>query len=404
MNYYLFENSQFENFLPLSFTRSVGDIRIGKHTFIERVQRLMTPSDKLSLFVRSEIENLTREKYPELEVNPPQVDDGIWLSSHVYWAGEHLVQMDTTEECQWVTDGETVGYTLSKSSGQKWLKEKGPVLNDYFETIKSKEISCEYAQYLWDIMDRIPKTIEEETSTLNFNTNIHPQSKNTHFLGRENIYVHDTVKLYPSIVINAEMGAVIIMENVQIQSFSYLEGPLFIDENSMVKSHTHLSNSVIGPVCKIGGEIENCVFQGYSNKVHDGHLGDAFLGEWVNLGAGTTNSNLKNNYSTVNVNLGEKILDTGKSNIGSLIGDHVKTGIGSQLSTGTVISPCSNIISPINSPNYFGPFSWFINGEVSIHRLDEFIKTAVKVKERRGLSFSEHEMKFYNQFFYKKNS
>jgi UDP-N-acetylglucosamine diphosphorylase/glucosamine-1-phosphate N-acetyltransferase len=205
----------------------------------------------------------------------------------------------------------------------------------------------------------------------------------------------------PSIVINAEKGGVIIMENVQIQSFSYLEGPLFIDENSRVKSHTHLSNSVIGPVCKIGGEIENCVFQGYSNKVHDGHLGDAFLGEWVNLGAGTTNSNLKNNYSNVKVNLGEKILDSGKTNVGSLIGDHVKTGIGSQLSTGTVISPCSNIISSINSPNYFGPFSWFINGELSIHRFDEFIKTAIKVKERRGLSFSEHEKRFYNQLYYK---
>jgi UDP-N-acetylglucosamine diphosphorylase/glucosamine-1-phosphate N-acetyltransferase len=401
MNYYLFEDCHFENFLPLSYTRSVGDIRIGRHTFIDRVQKLMTPSDNLYLFVRPEIENLTREKYPELEVNPPQVDDGIWLSSHVYWTEEHLVQMDTTEDCHWVTDGETVGYTLSKSSGHRWVEEKGAVFNDFSEPINSKEILCDYAQYLWDIIDRISKTIEEETSTLNFKTNVHPQSENVHFIGRKTIYVHETVTMDPSIVINAEKGGVIIMENVQIQSFSYLEGPLFIDENSRVKSHTHLSNSVIGPVCKIGGEIENCVFQGYSNKVHDGHLGDAFLGEWVNLGAGTTNSNLKNNYSNVKVNLGEKILDSGKTNVGSLIGDHVKTGIGSQLSTGTVISPCSNIISSINSPNYFGPFSWFINGELSIHRFDEFIKTAIKVKERRGLSFSEHEKRFYNQLYYK---
>jgi hypothetical protein len=147
----------------------------------------------------------------------------------------------------------------------------------------------------------------------------------------------------------------------------------------------------------LGGEIEKSIFQGYSNKVHDGHLGNSFLGEWVNLGAGTTNSDLKNNYSSVKVNFGQDEIETGKHFIGSFIGDHVKTGIGTQLNTGTIIGPCSNIISSAVSPKYFESFSWYVDGNLASYRYEDFIETAKQVKLRRGMEISSNEIAFFKK-------
>ena len=191
--------------------------------------------------------------------------------------------------------------------------------------------------------------MEEEIERFDPNFKIINDPQSVHTVGENKIYVDETAHIEPLVVLNAEKGPIIIKDNVHVYSFAYLEGPLYIGNNTVIKPHSHISSSIIGPVCKLGGEIEKSIFQGFSNKVHDGHLGNSFLGEWVNLGAGTTNSNLKNNYSSVKVNLGEEEIETGKHFIGSFIGDHVKTGIGTQLNTGSVISPCSNIISNSSS-------------------------------------------------------
>ena len=126
---------------------------------------------------------------------------------------------------------------------------------------------------------------------------------------------------------------------------SYLEGPLYIGSKTIIKPLTQIKNSVIGPVCKVGGEINSVVIQGYTNKVHDGHLGDSFLGEWINLGAGTSNSNLKNNYSSVKVHINDQLVDSDSLHIGCFVGDHVKTAIGTLINTGSVIGTASMIAS-----------------------------------------------------------
>ena len=163
------------------------------------------------------------------------------------------------------------------------------------------------------------KLVETEEEMEGFDPNFKmkndPQSIYT--VGENKIYVDDSALIEPLVTLNAEKGPIIIMDNVHIYSFAYLEGPLYIGNDTIIKPHSHISSSIIGPVCKLGGEIEKSIFQGYSNKVHDGHLGNAFLGEWVNLGAGTTNSNLKNNYSPVKVKLGQEEIETAKYFIGS---------------------------------------------------------------------------------------
>jgi UDP-N-acetylglucosamine diphosphorylase/glucosamine-1-phosphate N-acetyltransferase len=395
MNFYIFENTKDTNFYPISATRSAVDIRVGTDTFLDRIKKLVSSEDKILLFVREKIAELTRECHPEIEVNPQEVTKGIWLAGNVFWTSDLLKKLKRSSEFEWVNENRTVAYNLSESAGKSWLKQGGPIHNKFSGKIESGNLFCDSACYLWDIIDRIPKTLDEEIGGYEPNFKITSDPQTVRIIGRNKIHVNDTAQIEPFVVMNAEKGPIIIRDNVHIHSFAYLEGPLTIGNETVIKPHSHISTSIIGPVCKMGGEIEKCIFQGLSNKVHDGHLGNTFLGEWVNLGAGTTNSNLKNTYSSVKVKLEQEEIDTGRCFIGSFIGDHVKTGIGTQLNTGTVIGPCSNIISNSISPKYFEPFSWFVNGEVSSYRFEDFIETAKRVMNRRSKKLSSKEFSFY---------
>jgi UDP-N-acetylglucosamine diphosphorylase/glucosamine-1-phosphate N-acetyltransferase len=160
----------------------------------------------------------------------------------------------------------------------------------------------------------------------------------------------------------------------------------------------------IGPVCKLGGEINSVIIQGWSNKSHDGYLGDAYLGQWVNLGAGTVNSNLKNNYSDINVMVNGVMSDTGSKHVGCFMGDHVKTAIGTRLNTGTVIGTGSNVVSNGFPPKSIPPFSWCVDGKVQSVRWESFLETTKIVKSRRGLELSAAEKSLLDSIYRRKKT
>lgn len=200
-----------------------------------------------------------------------------------------------------------------------------------------------------------------------------------------------TFKNYENIIINEENGPVIINDSAIIEPFSVLNGPLFVGNNCLIKSHSTISNSIINHDCKVSGEVHSSIFQPYSNKAHEGFLGHSFIGSWVNLGAGTTTSNLKNNYSNVSVKWDGDLIDTGSIFFGSIIGDHVKTAIGTNLNTGTVIGMGSNIVSQSFPPRYIPPFSLYYKEKITKISFDDFCKTAEKAMSRRKISLSEEE-------------
>ena len=176
-----------------------------------------------------------------------------------------------------------------------------------------------------------------------------------------------------------------------IEPFTILNGPLFIGKDCLIKSHSRIANSIINHHCKISGEIHSSIFQPYSNKAHHGFLGHSFVGSWVNLGAGTTTSNLKNNYSNVSIKWNGELIDTGSIFFGSIIGDHVKTAIGTNLNTGTVIGMGSNVVSQSFPPRYIPPFSLYYKGKIQKISFDDFCTTAEKAMLRREKSLSETE-------------
>tara|TARA_B000000477_G_scaffold59912_1_gene50362 strand:+ start:98 stop:859 length:762 start_codon:yes stop_codon:yes gene_type:complete len=203
------------------------------------------------------------------------------------------------------------------------------------------------------------------------------------------------------VVINEKNGPVIIDSTAKIEPYTILNGPIYIGKNVLIKSHSNISNSIIEDHCKIKGEVHSSIFQPFSNKAHEGFIGHSFIASWVNLGAGTTTSNLKNNYSNVSVKWNGELVDTKSIFFGSIIGEHVKTSIGTNLNTGTVIEMGSNIVSQSFPPRYIPSFSFYYNGKISKITFDDFKDVASKAMSRRNVDFSSIEAIFFD--LYKKD-
>ena len=206
-------------------------------------------------------------------------------------------------------------------------------------------------------------------------------------------------RLIENVIINDSNGPVVIDKTAIIEPFTVLKGPLFIGKNTLVKSHSTVSNTIINHDCKVSGEIHSCIFQPYSNKAHEGFLGNSFIGSWANLGAGTTTSNLKNNYASVQVKWDGKLIDTGSIFFGSIIGEHVKTAIGTNLNTGTVIELGCNIVSQSFPPRHIPAFSLFYKNKLMKIKFDDFCDTAKEAMQRRNKILSSSEKSTLNSIY-----
>ena len=184
---------------------------------------------------------------------------------------------------------------------------------------------------------------------------------------RGDIFVGHGTVIHPMVVLDAEHGPIYIDEDCEIHPFTRIEGPCYVGRKSILLGAKCREGNSIGPVCRIGGEVEESIIQGYSNKYHDGFLGHAYVGQWVNLGALTTNSDLKNDYSEVKITLdGRTQLPTGSTKVGALIGDHTKTSIGTLLNTGACVGAMTLLVTSGRLlPKFIPSFTWHINDAIT---------------------------------------
>ena len=391
MKIYIFEDKRFSNFFPISSTRAVFDIRIGKSTFLERIIDIF-PEHSISLIVRDELKELVSEYHPNFEVNPDSIEEGLWISGSVIWTKEDIKSL-SDENTTFINNDRLVAAKLSSSNASSWVSNGGP-LESKPVNVELKNIEVYQCNYLWDIIKFIGQSINYDTNDLHHIDAV--DYSQTKLINPKKIFINNA-KIMQGTLINAENGPVIIDNNASIYGQTYIEGPAYIGNETIISPLTKIKNSVIGSNCKIGGEIESSIIQGYSNKVHDGHLGDSFLGEWVNLGAGTSNSNLKNNYTPVKVRLNEKLIDTDSIHIGCFIGDHVKTAIGTLINTGTVIGAASMVSTYGFPPKHIPPFSWYVNRKSEKMDFNKFVLTAQKVKKRRNMGFTPIQEELYKK-------
>ncbi len=211
-------------------------------------------------------------------------------------------------------------------------------------------------------------------------------------VGDHPVDVHQSARLYPGVVLDAEKGPIRIEEGAVVRPGAVLCGPCFVGRDSLVADRALIKpNTVIGPVCKVGGEVGGTIFQGYSNKVHDGHLGDSWVGEWVNIGAGTTNSNLLNTYGEITMRLEHDgpLHRTGLQYVGAFIGDHAKLAIETRLGTGTVIGTGAMIATTGTAPQVVRRFAWLTDRGGQVFRFAKFLDTVRAMMSRRGVEPSD---------------
>ena len=365
----IFEDSAALNFEPISLTRPVFDIRYGSFTLNERLKELC--NNKVTAFyVRDSLKELVKKQHSNSLLSYEETSNQVWLNGKAIWTKDLIDRVISSKKSVFIAEGNLVALNLPDDNSvivnliKDFSRESVP------EGIVAHELKVETINYLWDILSNIKNIVAREQKGSN-----------------------RSFQKYENIVIDESEGPVIIQDNVVVEPFTYLKGPLIIDVGSKILSHSRIQNSIIGPGCKIGGEVSGTVFQGWSNKGHYGFLGDSFVGEWVNFGAGATNSNLKNNYKSVLVNVNNNIIDTNSLFIGLFVGDHSKISIGSQINTGTNIGVGCSILAQTFPDTHIPSFSFYNNGNIKNINFEKFIDTTKIVKDRRNQFLDEKEIK-----------
>jgi UDP-N-acetylglucosamine diphosphorylase/glucosamine-1-phosphate N-acetyltransferase len=216
------------------------------------------------------------------------------------------------------------------------------------------------------------------------------------------VYAHPTATIGLGVILDATDGPIVIGRGARIMPNAVIMGPVVIGNDSIVKASAKIyEGTTIGPVCKVGGEIENAIFQGYANKQHDGYVGHSFIGEWCNLGADTNTSDLKNDYSNVRVQIEGEEIDTGSMFVGLLLGDHSKCAINTQFNTGTVVGVSSNIFDAGFPPKWIPSFSWGGAQGFVDYRFEKAMQVAEIVTGRRNIVQSEAERTLLRELYTK---
>ncbi len=240
-------------------------------------------------------------------------------------------------------------------------------------------------RFPWDILSRLDRAIASDIAAVRLPDSQVP-GEAAAVCGTYPVQIHPTARLYPQVVLDAEAGPITIHEGATVRPGAVLCGPCSVGRRAVVVDHALIKpNTVIGPVCKVGGEVGGTVFQGYANKSHDGHLGDSWVGEWVNIGAGTTSSNLLNTYGEITMRLDSQgpMHRTGRQFVGAFIGDHAKLAICTRLMTGAVIGTGAMIATTAPPPSVVRPFAWLTDRGQQTFRFDKFMSTAATMMARR---------------------
>lgn len=251
---------------------------------------------------------------------------------------------------------------------------------------KPLEVEGQWVEKVWDFVPLLPDLLTPDITALGERLE-RTSIPGLATIGPHLVYVERGATIEPLVMLDASAGPILVRRGAKVQSFTRLVGPCVIGEDTLV-SGGRVASSSIGEHCRVHGEVSMCIFTSHANKGHDGFIGHSVLGRWVNLGAGTVNSNLKNNYSGVSFWTPRGIEQTGQQFLGAFIGDHAKTAIGTRLTTGAVIGAGANVYGVGITSRYIPPFSW---GQDNAQRwdLDAFLGTAERAMKRRDVPLSE---------------
>lgn len=372
MNYILFDGTVRNALLPFTFTRPVADIRVGILTIREKWEKY------LGYTTTTVTEEYLSEKFPMVEMEQNVLINASFLPNEV------LAEMvKSLEPNQAIFKGEEVIAFFSEDTQED-------VDFDSYEIIDYNE-ECLTIEHTWDIFQKNDAALREDFELLTEDRTSQPIPKSVNVISPENIFIEEGAKL-EFVTLNASSGPIYIGKNAEIMEGSVIRGPFALCESGRVKLASKVYGATtVGPHSVIGGEVSNSVLFGYSNKGHDGFLGNSVLGEWCNIGADSNNSNLKNNYEEVKLwsYETENFAKTGLQFCGLMMGDHSKCGINTMFNTGTVVGVSTNIFGSGFPRNFVPSFSWGGASGFTTYITKKAFETARIVMARRNVEFGE---------------
>ena len=373
MNYILFDASR-NSLLPLTYTRPVCDIRIGILTIREKWEKYL--GEKTSTIT----EDYLSAKYPTEQSEKMMLINGSICPTPKLLKAIKGLKVGQALVCQ----GNVVAMYKTKA---QFLSEED----------STQEIEVEYdfikINNTWDIFVLNDKALREDFELLTQNRKSAPLSSTNRVVGEQNIFVEEGA-VVEFAILNAKEGPIYIGKDAEVMEGSIVRGPFAMCEHSVLKMASKIYGATtLGPYVKVGGEVSNVVIFGYSNKAHDGFIGNSVIGEWCNIGADTNASNLKNTYEEVRVWSIEKntFVPTGQTFFGTIMGDHSKCGINTMFNTGTVIGVSSNIYGHGYQRNYIPSFAWGGTTGLKSYDMEKAIEVAEKMYQRRNVVMSQQD-------------
>ncbi len=383
MNYILFDGNVRNQLLPFTYTRPVADIRVGILTIREKWEHYLGYS------TTTVTEDYLTEKFPMVEMEENILINASFLPT------DNLVKIIKALQKNQAIFFEDEPLAFFSEEDQEIDFDNFDVLQyTYDDGIK--------ISHTWDIFKYNAEAIERDFKLLTKNRTSQPIPEGVYAVNKNNIFIEEGAILQPMVSLNATNGCIYIDKNTEIMEGSHIRGAFALCNGAIVKMGAKIyGGTTIGPFSKVGGEVNNSVIFGFTNKGHDGFLGNSVLGEWCNLGADTNNSNLKNNYAEVRLwdYETEGFAKTGLQFCGLMMGDHSKCGINTMFNTGTVVGVSANIFGSGFPRNFIPSFSWGGSSGFTTYKTNKAFEVAQVVMARRDVEFTETDKKILTHIF-----
>ena len=383
MNYILFDGPARKKLLPFTYTRPVADLRIGILTIREKWEK------HLGSTTSTITEEYLSDKFPMVEFEENVMINASYIPTEIL-----VEQVLDLQVNQVLFDGDDIVAFYTKDTQEE-------IDFDSYEQLEVTAEGVLKVENNWDIFRKNHEAIQLDYDLITQGRTSAEIPKGVQTMHSENIFIEEGAKIN-FCSLNASDGPIYIGKDAEIMEGALIRGPFALCEHATVKMGAKIyTGTTIGPYCKVGGEVTNSVLMAYSNKGHDGYLGNSVLGEWCNIGADSNNSNLKNNYEEVRLwdYETEGFAKTGLQFCGLMMGDHSKCGINTMFNTGTVIGVSVNIFGTGFPRNFVPSFSWGGASGFTTYKTNKAFQTAKLVMERRNIPFDDQEAAILEHIF-----